>query len=571
MVMIASRRNPYIIGRPVHEAELFFDREELFTELRDALAQQAQVILLSGQRRIGKSSFLTQIPKVLADEPYCFVSLSLEGKSQKSLEEVLWELARDIKDSLELTIDLPSLAAIAAKPALFADQFLVDVYWAVVTAQGDCRLVLLLDEFDTLSNYHPEAAATHLFPYLSGVIQRHQFLHIIPVIGRRVDDLTTMLGLFRGAPRLNIGRLNERDTKALITQPTADVLFYEDDAVRRIYELTAGHPYFTQVLCFAIFSQAREDDWWQVTADSIDERLVDRALELGAGGIAWFWDGLPIPERVVFSAAAAVAEQKIEECRTQQACSDMEIRKGDPLILLEEMGISLTDCLHKAEDNLLTWEYLRRLRRTSQLGQTVLRDQYQITIELVRRWLMQSHNIRQEIFELQDLNPEVRFDYEQAREYRQRGQIQPAIIHYETVYKANPNHIGTIFELAECLLSTKAYDRAVKLYERVYQIDPLRGREGLIQSRLGRAKLLLDRDELAQATTDIARVLEIEPHNETAHSLQTTIIDRRLDRTNNRGTRSWGRFISSFQWNLLGRNPAPEPLDDDNPPNSEKP
>ncbi|NJN48892.1 MAG: hypothetical protein HC805_02685 [Alkalinema sp. RL_2_19] len=59
MVMIASRKNPYIIGRPVSESDRFFDRENLFRFLTDSLPQ-AQVILLHGQRRIGKSSVLTQ-------------------------------------------------------------------------------------------------------------------------------------------------------------------------------------------------------------------------------------------------------------------------------------------------------------------------------------------------------------------------------------------------------------------------------------------------------------------------------------------------------------------------------
>jgi hypothetical protein len=580
MVMSAIKKNPYIIGRPVSEAELFFDREKLFGFLRDTLPQ-AQVILLHGQRRIGKSSVLAQIPQKMADEPFQFVRLSLEGKSQKTLAEVLHELARDIVESLELSVTVPTIAELTAAPDQFADRCLVAVQAAIGQLAAspvdglpaDSRpaaepreLVLLLDEFDALGNFHPEAAATHLFPYLSRVIQRHPWLRIVPVIGRRLDDLQTLLGLFSSAPTFEIGLLNEADTRDLITQPTEAVLFYEQGALQAIWDLTAGHPYFTQVLCFALFSQAREENWWQVKAEDV-ERVLDRALELGEGGLAWFWDGLPIPERVVFAAAATVAALKLEECRTQKACTDLDIREGEPLTLLEEFGISLTDCLHKAQQNLLDWNYLRPVKRVN-VPETVERGSYKITIDLVRRWLLQRHGLKQEIWELEDLNPEVQADYVKARELRQQQEFNRAIERYEWVYKINPNHIGTIFELAECLLAMGAYSRAIDLYERAYQIDQLRARDGLLRSWLGQAQILIDREALTEAATVLAKVQEVDSTLTTLTTLTDlqTQLSQRLDDRRQRATKkekSWGRFISDWQWgNLLGRTSPPAEVDD---------
>ncbi|NJN48891.1 MAG: branched-chain amino acid ABC transporter substrate-binding protein, partial [Alkalinema sp. RL_2_19] len=241
--------------------------------------------------------------------------LSLEGKSQNPLAKVLCDLARDIRGHLDLSIAIPTEAELTENPDIFADRFLVEAQAHIQEQGGDRELVLLFDEFDTLGNYHPDAAATHLFPYLSQVIERHRFLHIIPVIGRRLEDLPTLLGLFRTAPTFEIGLINRADTDELIMQPSREVIFYEQGALDAIWDLTAGHPYFTQVICFALFSQAREDDWWQVTAEDV-ERAVDRALELGEGGLAWFWDGLPIAERVFFAATAEVAEMKLQETDT---------------------------------------------------------------------------------------------------------------------------------------------------------------------------------------------------------------------------------------------------------------
>ncbi|MBE9031531.1 AAA family ATPase [filamentous cyanobacterium LEGE 11480] len=544
MVMIASRKNPYIIGRPVSESDRFFDRENLFGFLTDTLPQ-AQVILLHGQRRIGKSSVLTQIPHQLAEEPYQFVVLSLEGKSQDPLAKVLHDLAIDIQADLNFPVNVPSVATLSANPDEFADHFLVEVQNHIQALHAEHRLVLLFDEFDTLGNYHPDAAATHLFPYLNRVIERHRFLHVIPVIGRRLKDLPTLLGLFRNAPTFEIGLINQRDTYELIMQPSREVIFYEDSALEAIWQLTAGHPYFTQVICFAIFSQAREDDWWQITDIDV-ERAVERAIELGEGGLAWFWDGLPIAERVFFSATAEVAEMRLKEGQT------VEVKEGDPLALLEDSGVMLTDCLHNAQRNLLEWRYLTQIKRVT-AAETVARSTYQITIELVRRWLIRRHGIKQEIWELQELEPDVKPDYENGRELRQQRSFYQAILAYEKVLLSNPNHISALFELAECLLATQAYSRAIELFERAYQVDLLRALDGLVRAHLGYAKILIDRDQLVEAEQSLDTVENLNSQPEVTAKLRQTIQAKRA--TPKRHEKSWGRFITDLRWNLLGGNP----------------
>ncbi|NJM47453.1 MAG: AAA family ATPase [Alkalinema sp. RU_4_3] len=558
MIMVASRRNPYIIGRPVSEPSAFFDRETLFQFVVDNLEQNAQVLLLHGQRRIGKSSILTQIPVELANLPYSFVVLSLEGKSQKRLSQVLHELAVEIAEDLESPITPPSELHLRKQPDRFADEFLVSIQ-ALMPGK---KLVLLFDEFDSLGNFSPEAAATHLFPYLSQVIERHRFLHIIPVIGRRLEDLPTLLGLFRTAPSYEIGLLDRASTYQLVTQPVQGVLHYEESALQAIFEFTAGHPYFTQVLCFAIFSAAREADWWQVTDEDV-RQSIDRALELGEGGLAWFWDGLPIAERVFFSAAADVAELK------QPASTDFcgsEIKEGEPLSLLEDSGIILTECLHKAQRNLLDWKYLRQTRRVD-APETVVRGSYRVTIELVRRWLVRRHGIKQEMWELEELNPEVRSFYEGAREARQRGDLTNAIRAYETVYTTNPNHLSTLFELAESLLTTEAFSQAMELYGRAYLVDPLRAKDGWIRSLLGAARLLGDRGDFLGAERLLQQALDLDPQSEKA--VQTLAdIQAKKDQPLRRGL-SWGRFMPEWKWNLFGREVGTSDRDKGNPSKSD--
>ena len=54
MIMMAIRKNPYIIGRPVNEPDRFFNREDLLEFIAVNLNQGVRAIILHGQRRIGK-------------------------------------------------------------------------------------------------------------------------------------------------------------------------------------------------------------------------------------------------------------------------------------------------------------------------------------------------------------------------------------------------------------------------------------------------------------------------------------------------------------------------------------
>ena len=88
MTATSFPKNPYIIGRPIHESANFYEREEIFQFIEDNLLNEAQVILFFSQRCIGKSSILNQIPQAVNLENFVFVPLSLQGKAHKSLGEV---------------------------------------------------------------------------------------------------------------------------------------------------------------------------------------------------------------------------------------------------------------------------------------------------------------------------------------------------------------------------------------------------------------------------------------------------------------------------------------------------
>jgi Tetratricopeptide repeat len=522
------RRNPYIIGRPITEPGLFFGRDTLFQFVADNLVQGSQVTLLHGQRRIGKSSILAQIPlsmaKLAQDSAYrdlkefAFISLSLEGDSRKPLGDVLHELARDSLDQydfLKSQVELPSSQVLSRHPEYFVDRFLPEFRAAL----GARNIVMLLDEFDALGDYSPAVkdAAGHLFPFLQSEVYAHRELFIIPVVGRQLSDLPSLLSLFREAPYREVGLLDSRSTSQLIQIPARGVLEYHPEAINAVWEFAAGHPYFTQLIGFALFTQAREEDRWFVTPSDVVS-IIKRAIELGEGGLGWFWSGIPLPDRVVFSAAAEIPE----------ADAKWEFTETEPLQLLQKCGVEITDEIRHSVNHLVEWKFLQptgtlmpKVRSTTITPRI---PTYRVAIELVRRWLVKKHPVRREIRdELSKLSPEAERIYEAARSDRRDGTTPSIISQLRRALKLNPNHFGVLLELASSLAELGQFDDAIDCYERAYQMDPLRVQDDYAYALCDYAEDLRDTGLFEAALAKLEIAMQVEPDNPRIHTLLNQI------------------------------------------------
>lgn len=496
--------NPYIIGSVIYEPKRLIDREEIFDFIKDNLSQNAKVILLHGQRRIGKSSVLTQIPNFVDLDNFVFIPLSLEGKSQKRLSEVLHDFARDILDNLDVSfhdVKVPTKNTLQETPQAFANEFLTQIYEKL----NDKNLVLLIDEFDVLGDYSQDTAITHFFPYLKFIVDKHRKLYVIPVVGRRLDDMPNLLSLFRQAPNHEIGLLDRKSAEELIIKPAQGVLEYDPEAINAILELSAGHPYFTQVICFALFSHARDEQRWRVTRQDV-EKIIDEAIEFGEGGLAWFRDGLPIPERLVFSAVAE-AQQAKPATNGTYAATVQDIEAWD---LLQQYGVLMTEAFYTAQERLIQANYLE-ITELSKLP--VSPYYYRVTVELVRRWLVKRYSFRRELWQLEKISPEAQRIYEIANIHRRHGDIVNALNFYEQALGLNPNHFSALFELAEGYLDIENYAEAVEHYTRGYQIDPFRTEDKLVQALLGYARQLKAQGKYEFAKERYSQALALQPDN----------------------------------------------------------
>ena len=438
------QRNPYIIGSVIDEPDKFFGRQSLFDFIKYNLQQNTPLILLYGQRRIGKSSVLKQIPQKISEDQFVFIDFDLQvfvgGNQKHPINQILHYLAQRIGEEIEnslttIPITIPTAEDIEDDTTIFHGDFLTQIY----NILGEKKLVLLLDEFDVLSEVNNEGNVEFFRLINNWLSKWPERLFIIPVVGRHLKELPNLLSLLRESPYKEISFLDRDSAEMLITRPAQGVVTYQPNAIEEILSLSAGHPYFTQLICHELFNLARERQIWTINAEDV-KTIIDKAIETGEPGLAWFWDGLYPQAKVVFSAAAEA--QHREEQDDQVSYS--------PKLLLRNYGI-LTDSLTQVIKNMADYGFLNESKR--------------VKIELVRRWLLQKHQLKDEISKLAEVDKQ---DVENLCSVAQ-NQPQRALQLYEEALGINPNNFQTVTSLAKEYLQVEKFDQAFELYSRAYK------------------------------------------------------------------------------------------------------
>jgi hypothetical protein len=178
------------------------------------------------------------------------------------------------------------------------------------------KLVLLLDEFDVLQEDErtDNANGRTLFDGFEKAVNEQEKLFAILVFGRPLKDIkyleTFLENLEKeGQKAIEVGLLNKDSTKDLIVQPAIGKLEYKDDAQEAIWELSAGHPSLTQLLCFCIFNSFRGKETGKITGEHVyDYSVLDEAMKKGQAVLLGFLETLNENEKSCFYEVARIGK-----------------------------------------------------------------------------------------------------------------------------------------------------------------------------------------------------------------------------------------------------------------------
>jgi tetratricopeptide (TPR) repeat protein len=455
------------------------------------------VIVFYGQRRIGKTSILHQIAQ-RQNQAYRPVFFDFQSNIDSAAPHLFYDLARTITHELELPP--PDPARFQNDPHAFQTTFLPMIHQVL----GQERLLLLLDEFDAIS-LDPNTAELDTSPFvraLNRIIQgddkRVIFLF---VVGRRLKDLASQqLQIFRGARDRQIGLLKQEDARQLIIRPAEELLTYHEAAIERVWALTSGQPYFIQSLCHELFNRAKRAGTWTVTATDVDA-VIDEAISASQSALRWFWDEVPPIERFTLYTIGQLTTE------TQGVTRDQLVAQRDA------QQVRVPDFeLRDLPDKLVDRQVLRR----------VSPERYQFAVEMVRRWIIQSHSLEEVTTELTRaaISDLAKALFKTGQAAFRAGDSHLALDNFSRAISIDANYVEARLWLARAYLATGDLLAAINEFvnvERFGGLEQGEARLGLADARAKYGRQLEEKGQLDEAKQEYERVLELDPKHPAAN------------------------------------------------------
>jgi hypothetical protein len=307
--------NPYEVGTPLrlNRKALFKGRMALRDAVVIALRESSRpTLVLHGPRRMGKTSFLLQLPALLPGKTVpVFIDLQRPATTSND-SAFFYNLARAITESARpylINIPGPVRERFDERPYEAFDIWLYDI---VVPRLQDNNLLLCMDEFEKAGQaLDAKKLTSAVLDELRSLIQHQEKMAVLFAGVQTLDELgPNWSSYFINVRSLTIGYLETKEAEELIRNPDPEVEFplkYQDEAVADILADTLGHPYLLQLVCSCIVELAN-----QRRTTRADTELVEAgkkmALERGQPYFRNIWDEMAGPEgQVLLRQAAASA------------------------------------------------------------------------------------------------------------------------------------------------------------------------------------------------------------------------------------------------------------------------
>jgi hypothetical protein len=229
----------------------------------------------------------------------------------------------------------------------------------------------MFDEFEELQKRVQDGKLTaDIFPYLRNLMQHERKVDFVFAGTHKLEELAVEYWsiLFNIAAYKKISFLTQDEVARLVTEPVAPFgLEYDTLAVERIYRVTAGHPYFTQLICHEMVAYHNASRRSYFTTTDVDA-VLGRIIEQGEAHFKYIWAESGTQRRLALLALAELLE-------TADA-----VTLDDVAELLGKRGRPLDDrALPQALDDLEARDIVMRSGPRSSL--------YRFRVDLIRRWI----------------------------------------------------------------------------------------------------------------------------------------------------------------------------------------
>ncbi|MCC3418338.1 MAG: ATP-binding protein [Microcoleus sp. PH2017_29_MFU_D_A] len=256
--------SPYIIAVPLTEQQqTFTGRTDISRRIEQLLLDRRRPpLLLYGQRRMGKTSLLNNLGRLLPSNIIpMFVDLQGPVSSASDSAGFLYNIAKSMANSAkrQSALTLPSLD----RETLQDDPFTRFDEWLdrVETALQENIALLALDEFEALDDAIRKGRFDEqdVLGMLRHLIQHRPRFKIMLAGSHTIEEFQRWASYLINVQVLHISYLKEPEARQLIEQPVQDFpLRYEPKAIDRVLQLTRCHPCLVQMFCAEIVALKNE-------------------------------------------------------------------------------------------------------------------------------------------------------------------------------------------------------------------------------------------------------------------------------------------------------------------------
>lgn len=284
-----EKSKPYTI-QEIEERDKLYGRDQILDELKaNILSEKIESYKIWGQKRVGKSSIVKTLRSLFnEDEKIIVVWRSIAGlknvdplKTLDSLgeslsSEIFEEIDRKIKDHFSRE----RLRSIEV-PEFDGSFFPLEKYIKKLkNCDRELKFIFILDEFDRINEefFLPGKLGDTLSLNIGKGLNENNFIGFI-LVGSENMHLLDRQGV-----NYNSYQEREVDTfskefefdsfKKIITEPVHPHIVYSVDAIERIYNVTAGNPYFANLICSHIFKIAAKN-----RDGEIDKYITEKAID----------------------------------------------------------------------------------------------------------------------------------------------------------------------------------------------------------------------------------------------------------------------------------------------------
>ncbi|GAB4524924.1 MAG: hypothetical protein OHK0046_40120 [Anaerolineae bacterium] len=276
------QQNPYTVSK-ISNRSMFFGREDEISSIIEFLHDHKTPIVVSGQKRIGKTSLLYQLCENLIPE-LCdnIIPILFDAHSLGAFDAVhfLYELAETTYDKVLQRINrIEDRRALHLRERDLRERpFVVFARWVKRLEErlGGQRLLFVVDEFTTTEEKHRQGnLADDFFDGMQWLVDSERIGFLLCVHNHVMKERGRSWELLQRGPVVRLDTLDWQSAARLVQQPIERIYKYEPGVVDHILTLTNGHPYFVHILCQEIVKNVSRRD-----GDSVTEMDLERAVQV---------------------------------------------------------------------------------------------------------------------------------------------------------------------------------------------------------------------------------------------------------------------------------------------------